>query len=55
MKKILIDVVALLGVIAVSCGVFINYGLGWALIIGGSLVICMALQAAKVLNNVSDL
>lgn len=54
MKHLFIDVIAWLGVAAVTGGVFLNYGLGFALITGGALMIFMALQAAKVTNNVSN-
>lgn len=54
MNRILIDVIAWLGIVAIAGGIFLNYGLGFSLIAGGALMIFMALQAAKVANNVSN-
>lgn len=53
MRK-LIEASAWTGVGAVTAGVYINFGLGWALTIFGIQLIGLALVGAKVNNNVSN-
>lgn len=42
-----IDAIALIGGIVLAAGVFVQYGAGFSLIVGGVFLIAFALKAAK--------
>jgi len=54
--KTLIDAIAVTGGLAVTAGVYLEWGAGFACMAGGALLIALATVAARVNggNNVSD-
>ena len=52
--KYVIDFLAVLGVIFVSTGVFIQFGIGYALIVLGALVLKLALISAYINQNATN-
>ena len=48
------DVLGVAGAGSVVAGVYINFGLGWALIVAGVLIAAAGLNIARLENNVID-
>jgi len=53
LKEIIIDIVAALGAIIFSCGVFLEFGLGFSLISLGSFMFLLSLLSAKAQGNLN--
>ena len=51
--NIAIDMLAVIGGILISVGVFLGFGLAIALIVGGALLILLAMRAANVNGDVN--
>jgi hypothetical protein len=51
--NIAIDLMAIIGGILISVGVFLQFGLAFALIAGGALLIILAMRAANVNGDVN--
>ena len=51
--SVAIDLMAIIGGILISVGVFLQFGLAFALIAGGALLILLAMRAANVNGDVN--
>ena len=51
--SVAIDLMAIIGGILISVGVFLQFGLAFALIAGGALLIILAMRAANVNGDVN--